>query len=530
MTDISTEPVVGTIPPPAPPIAPAPAAEQPVKESAKVEHTPGGWPVVPLATTGVNSTIGGVSAVALATGPVGAVLAVAGAAVVGGAVLARRAARTRTAKTTSRAGAKVPTPRQTARHTAAGATGSTGRRSTDSKSGGTGSPRMSKGRTGTGGGAFSPVVPKQPKTRLGQVKALRQSSRTAPSGGSTRAERRAQAVHNRRAVADTRRHTPSPSARPTTSSTRTNTGTGRKGGGSTSGGGRGRSWLGGKVRAGRDAAVNRARTARDRSAARTVDGARDKVRAGLTAKQARAAKRGVRKEARRQLWRSAARKQGRRLLAAALAAPLGALGMVTTPIGRKLGITAIQHPGRRLYRRMMRTADEQQAARDTEIREQLAQAEDAIDADLSGDEQHIGDTVQRPSIPAPRSSSPFLPASSLEVDMSGFKFEVAAAEMEAQARSYDPDTAMEILAMVEGLPAALSSVANTFRILAERSDTEFPLEKDIAGGFDEIYGALMRSVDAAGDLAPLFRRVHAQDIARHEEPRNGHQAEKGWNV
>jgi hypothetical protein len=89
---------------------------------------------------------------------------------------------------------------------------------------------------------------------------------------------------------------------------------------------------------------------------------------------------------------------------------------------------------------------------------------------------------------------------------------------------------MEILAMVDNLPEALTCVAGTFRILAERSDGEFPLEKDIAAAFDEIYGALMRAVDTSADLGQLFRQVHEHDIARHEDPRNGIEAEKGWNV
>ena len=114
--------------------------------------------------------------------------------------------------------------------------------------------------------------------------------------------------------------------------------------------------------------------------------------------------------------------------------------------------------------------------------------------------------------------------------MSGFRFEEAAAEMEQAANSYDPDNAMEILAMVEGLPAALTSVANVMKILAERSDSEFPLEKAVADGFNDIFGALMAAVAVAEDMGPLFREVHEQDIARHEDPRNGTEAEKGWNV
>ncbi|MFD5322919.1 hypothetical protein [Streptomyces sp. NPDC127092] len=515
MTDISTEPVVGTLAPPPAPTTPPPSpptTEQRVKESPKVEHTPGGWPVVPLATTGVNSTVGGIAAAAVTAGPPGAALAAVGAAVVGGVVLARRAARNRTVKTTARARTSKIPPSRLSRQSPT-STGAGSRRGAGSK-GGSGSSRSAKGRTGNVGTSSPSVSRTQPKGRVGQVKALRQEARSATAP--TRAERRAQSVNNRRAVADTRRNTPSP-RHSTTSRAGGGGGKGRATGG--------RSLLDGRVRAGRDAAVQRARTARDRSAARAVDGARGKVRAGLTAKQARVAKRAVRREARRALWKSAARKQGRRLLAALLASPVGALGTLTTPLGRKLGIKSLQHPGRRLYRRLLRTAEEQQAARDTAIREQLAAAEAAIDADLDA-EQQIGDKAERPTF-----LTAAAPSSPVEVvNVSGFKFEEAAAEMANAARTYEPETAMEILSMVDNLPEALSHVAETFKILAERSDNEFPLEKDIAGAFDEIYGALMRAVDSSEQVGPLFRQVHAQDIARHEDPRNGIEAEKGWNV
>ncbi|KOV03693.1 hypothetical protein ADK91_17340, partial [Streptomyces sp. XY511] len=68
---------------------------------------------------------------------------------------------------------------------------------------------------------------------------------------------------------------------------------------------------------------------------------------------------------------------------------------------------------------------------------------------------------------------------------------------------------------------ALASIANIMRILAERSDSEFPLEKEVADGFADIYGALNSATAVAEDLGPLFRAVHEADIARHEDPRNG---------
>ncbi|MFJ2783619.1 MULTISPECIES: hypothetical protein [unclassified Streptomyces] len=528
MTDISTEPVVGTVPPPTPPTVPppAPAPEQGKAKQgpAGVAHTAGGWPVVPLATTSVNTSVGTVAAATLAGGPAGAALAVAGAALVGSAVLAHRAIRQRTAKakTTTKAGAKVPTPKPTPNPSPSRQPNSSPRAG-GQRSAGTFPGGASRGRTGSTGTSASAAPRQQQKGKLGQVRDLRQSARST-AGAATRADRRTAQTQARRQTADNRRTT-TPTPRQTARTHIPSASRDHKAGGSNSPKKKPGSGLGARVGAVRDTAVQRARTARDRAAARSVDGARDTTRSAVTARQKKAMTRAVRKRARRDLWRSAARTQGRRLLAALFAAPLGVLGLLTTPLGRKLGIGWLQHPGRRFYRRLMRTAEEQQATRDTAIRERRAAAEAAIDADLTP-EQQISDTVERPAFLLPAT-----PSSPLEVvNMSGFKFEEAAAEMETAARTYEPDTAMEILDMVEGLPEALTSVANTFRILAERSDSEFPLEKAVAAAFDDIFGALLHAVDAAGDVAPLFRQVHAYDIARHTDPRNGPEAEKGWNV
>ena len=101
--------------------------------------------------------------------------------------------------------------------------------------------------------------------------------------------------------------------------------------------------------------------------------------------------------------------------------------------------------------------------------------------------------------------------------MSGFNFEETAAEMESAALQYEPENAMEILAMVESLPAALTSVANVMRVLAERSDSEFPLEKEIADGFNDIFGAVIQR--------GRRRRGHGPDVP--PGPRAGHRPPRG---
>jgi hypothetical protein len=334
---------------------------------------------------------------------------------------------------------------------------------------------------------------------VGQVKGLREASRqSSPS----RAARRNETTGARRSVADARRQA---------KADRRSAGLAGKGPI-----GRAVGKAAGRVGKARGAAIERARKARDQRAAGQVAGQRDAVR-----------KAPARKKARKALLRSAARFQRRRLLAALLAGALGLVGLITSPIGRKLGLPWLIHPGRRLYARMMRTAEEQREQRDEATFAALQDDEDAADAEADDDSEQIGDTAERPAGPTP--TAPTTTSSEGEI-VSGFRFEEYAAEMEAAANSYEPENAMEILAMVEGLPAALTSVANVMRILAERADSEFPLEKEVADGFNDIFGAVMSAVAVAEDMGPLFRTAHEQDIARHEDPRNGPEAEKGWNV
>ncbi|MCX4698671.1 hypothetical protein [Streptomyces sp. NBC_01373] len=520
MTDTTTEPVAHpatTQPPPEPASPPREQTQAPTAER-ELTHTPGGIPVLPLALSGTNGAVGAVSTVALAGGgPVALAVAAGGAAVLGTAAAVRARRRT-TAQRNSASGSgrredagrsrrtSSPSP---SRSTGGASGGGRGRGSgTKSRTGrGKGMSALRSGRGGTdrqgGRHASRSAVPRSAGARsgagrIGQVRALRNNSRTqAP----TRSAARRQTAAARRQVADARRN-----ARVTARAAKAGQAAGSRGALRRAAG-----WAAGKATAGSRALVNKARAARDRSTAAQVDAKRGQVR-----------KAPARRKARRGLLKSAARFQGRRLLAALAGGAAGVLGCLTTPLGKKLGWSWLMHPGRRLYRRLLLAAAEKRAARDEQIRATRAAEEAAAD----GDPDVIGDRVERPAHLVPAAPT----AAQEVIHVSGFKFEEAAAEMESAARQYEPDGNMEVLAMIDNLPTALLSIANTFRILAERSDEEFAFEKDVAAGFDDIHRTLLNAVDDSETLVPLFRNVHAQDIARHEDPRNGTEAEKGWNV
>ncbi|WP_030717382.1 hypothetical protein [Streptomyces sp. NRRL F-2580] len=536
MTEILTEPQAPpeeTTSTPAQPEADKPA---PAKD---VEHTPGGFPVVPLSLSGANTTAGLLAASALVGGPIAAAVAMTGAAVLGTAAVRRRSktgAKKTAAKPSQGAGrtpggsggrgllGRVPAQSRTAPRAGGGtgtrkaaggqarhrAGGPAGARS-GSTVGKTGSPsarqRAARAAAGLAGG------------RAGQLQALRSQARTQSP---TRAAARAATVQARRQVADARRATKaaeraaSTAAKPRGVAARTLA----KGMG--------------EAASVRDKAVGAVRSARDRSSGRAVAAGRQGVRSAAHRARVAQLKAPGQKAARKALLRSAARFQGRRALAALCGLLAGVVGLVTTPLGRKLGWAWLMHPGRRLYRLLAGRAEAEREARDEEIRARLDQdekdAEQEAAAELEqDDEQQITDRVERPEgqVPAPPVSEG---AHVMDSNTSGFRFEELAAEMEQAAQSYEPESAMEILAMIEGLPQALASIANIMQILAERSDSEFPLEKEVAGGFNDIYGAINSAIAVAEDLGAVFRQAHEADIARHEDPRNGPDAEKGWNV
>ncbi|MFF9733671.1 hypothetical protein ACF1GX_30130 [Streptomyces albidoflavus] len=526
MTEVAAERQAPAQAPPAPPppdtTPSAPAAKvDKVDKLEDVQQTAGGWPVVPLALTGTNTTVAAASSAALAgAGPVVALAAAAtGAAVLGAAALAGRrkdkprknngAGRTgrgsggfhRSAGLGRRGIRSGAAARSRSGRSSNGRHGSTGRGRSSLKSPSPSRTSLAKGPAASSRTGTSPGRSGGSAGRIQQVRALRQPG--GVGGGSTRSQQRAQTAQARRQAADARR------AQAATHRSTTAAGRGRSG--------RGVSAAVGRAARLRDRALEKTRARRDRLAKERLGRERRKVR---TAR--------IRRSARWALFRSALRFQHRRLWAALAAGALGVVGLVTTPLGRRLGWGWLQHPGRRLYRRLMGRARAAREARDAEIREAAGIAEAALHEAAERDGSEIADRVERPEPlvagPAPAGTGDTVSSTS------GWKFEEAAAEMEAAAQAYQPDDCMEILAMVQGLPQALTSISNVMKILAERSDSEFPLEKEVADQFADLHGSLMGTVAVADDMENVFRQAHASDIARFEDPRNGYEAEKGWNI
>ncbi|MFE2129831.1 hypothetical protein [Streptomyces amritsarensis] len=106
-----------------------------------------------------------------------------------------------------------------------------------------------------------------------------------------------------------------------------------------------------------------------------------------------------------------------------------------------------------------------------------------------------------------------------------------AAEVMLQAAStFDPEYMAEFQDLIDDLPEAMSTVQETLRVLAELSQEKLPVDPLVVEEIGEGYRAMSKVVSALDEVGTVYRRVHAEDIERIENPRNGIDGERRWNV
>jgi hypothetical protein len=506
-TDHPTEPPVLTPEPTPLDTAPADADRS---QAAPVEHTPGGWPATPLALLTANTAVAGTAAAAMAASPVLALLAAGGTAtlVAAGRVRRRTQGRQRGSLPRTnglRSGGLLPrsrTPRTgNAGGTRGGAVGASGRRGQQRRqpvNPRTGAPMPTS--RGARGGA---------RGTLGQIRSLRDAHRAAHPSRSARRERQSA---DRQRIADGRRQAKRQARQERAAN-----------------GGRGPRALLARAQARPKAMERQAKRDADRDAKRAEKGQASSEK--VTAKRRELRRQPVRRAARWRLHRSAARFHARRAGNGLLALPVLLLGTLTTWAGRKLGFPSWMYPGHRLFRWLGAKALSAYRRRDTEIRCDWAEQEAAIDAaearENSATKTAPASGPERAVERAPLSHNANTNLGVTLTTPAGFDFAEAAAEMEAQAQSFEPDGMMQVLSAFEGMPEAMHSIARTFQILAERSDAEFPLEKEVGEALNDVFRQLQQAIGACEEVATTMRRVHEQDIRRHEDPRNG---EDKWDT
>ncbi|MGW9238044.1 hypothetical protein ACWGRL_04800 [[Kitasatospora] papulosa] len=558
-----------TDPAPAPQTLDAPQSAEPVTPTPKpapaVQHADGGLPAIPLLVITSNTAAAGLSAAAVVGGP----LAAAGVAAAGIVTAAAAAASTRrkarkparraqvkpAPKTPPRQHTPIRTPAAGASRTSSSRSGGTGTSSgTRSLSGGRGNSRHpsgslaakttagkgtaagkkatglslsktapagskptslrkpnhqktpAKGTPGTGPAGKTATATGTPKNRLGQIKALRNAKKAE---GKTRKEQREQNTANRRALKDGRRG----EKKALKNLKKQNTAT----------------------RKSAAAAAKHSKGGTHTALPKTTPTKTDTVRAKArdhqdqqTRTRAQRIRQGRRNAAARatltrKVAASKARYATKAAGAALLSAPAALLGTVTTPLGRKLGWAWLMHPGRRMYRRLTANAKHNHLARVADAKNTHAHTTDP--ASLETD-QTIADGVPR----GPRQNTHTTPGEPFMTAELQFHFDESAADMEAAAAAYEPGGMIHVYQTIQGMPAGIQSWANTFKILAEKSDESFPLEAEVGEALTEVFDLLQKAAAAAEEVQKTFETKHEHDLERLRSPRKSLEAEKAWDI
>ncbi|MFD9692530.1 hypothetical protein ACFWXO_42995 [Kitasatospora sp. NPDC059088] len=98
------------------------------------------------------------------------------------------------------------------------------------------------------------------------------------------------------------------------------------------------------------------------------------------------------------------------------------------------------------------------------------------------------------------------------------------------ATTFDPENMVQFGAFADELPIAYGTIQEVLRVLTEKGIEQLPLDKVVVEEIAQGYRAMGNVVNALQEVGPTFRKAHAEDLERHENPRNGLEAERKWNV
>ncbi|MFJ9440482.1 hypothetical protein ACIRRH_01275 [Kitasatospora sp. NPDC101235] len=119
---------------------------------------------------------------------------------------------------------------------------------------------------------------------------------------------------------------------------------------------------------------------------------------------------------------------------------------------------------------------------------------------------------------------------SLDGTAATFSLTSAADVILQAATTFDPETMGDFKALIEELPAAFTTLQDVLRVLAEKAAEQLPVDPSVVEEIGSGYRAMGRVVNALEEVGPTFRQAHADDLERQENPRNGLEAERKWNV
>jgi hypothetical protein len=245
---------------------------------------------------------------------------------------------------------------------------------------------------------------------------------------------------------------------------------------------------------------------------------------------------------------SLSKPQGKALRRSALRhrARLATAGLLTAAVG--LGSALVgnwRHPGkvgshmRRTWQRLTDRARKVRDKRDAAILGKAAPGTVPVPAEVVHDPNRASEQVTAPTSPALRRAistligrrhNPVTGEAMSDTTTPAFSLSAAADVMLQAATTFDPEVMAEFQTLVDDLPVAFQTIQDVLRVLAEKSAETLPVDPTVVEEIGEGYVAMNRVVAALEQVGHTYRRAHSEDIERVENPRNGLESERKWNV
>ncbi|MGQ4517360.1 hypothetical protein [Streptomyces sp. DW26H14] len=159
---------------------------------------------------------------------------------------------------------------------------------------------------------------------------------------------------------------------------------------------------------------------------------------------------------------------------------------------------------------------------------------DAKDAakDAAETRAPVADTVRKPEDDRDRAGTS-APAGADNTSSGGVPLQVFAKAAEQVATAYarySPPSMLSVAAEYDGVPEGIRSAAQAIAHLAKNTAEIYPAHRPVVEAVSAVYMRLMQAAETADEVSPMFRRVHKDDLDRHEAPRNGYSGEAMWNI
>lgn len=96
--------------------------------------------------------------------------------------------------------------------------------------------------------------------------------------------------------------------------------------------------------------------------------------------------------------------------------------------------------------------------------------------------------------------------------------------------AFAPTSMIQVYREYSSLSQALDHIASTVDRLAKNSTDNYPVDASVVDQLAQVVGMIRATASEASKLMAMFRRLHAQDLNKTENPRKGAAGERMWDA